>query len=147
MGHINPAAAHLPRHQRRSILKEEERRRACGDWGPWELLSFPRGSACRGWAAEFVRAHRNAVFSVLDRHVGPVRHLAIASLSQIRPTWPEMQRIKNELAGADATAVEVYPPQLEVVDEAPMYHLWVLPQPLEFGLWHVRADDAADAAE
>ena len=62
------------------------------------------------------------------------RHLAISSLSGIRPTWPEAQRMKNELAGDDATAVEVYPPQGEVVDQADMYHLWVLPGPIPFSL-------------
>lgn len=61
-------------------------------------------------------------------------HLAIASLSGERPTWWEMQRIKDELAGPDAMAVEVYPPAAEVVDEADMFHIWVLPQPLTFGL-------------
>ena len=45
-----------------------------------------------------------------------------------------MQRIKDEIAGQDATAVEVYPPHSEIVDQADMYHLWVLPEPLPFSL-------------
>jgi len=45
-----------------------------------------------------------------------------------------MQRIKDELAGHDRTGVEVYPPHDEIVDQADMYHLWVLPEPLPFTL-------------
>ena len=45
------------------------------------------------------------------------------------------ERIKDEIAGPDATAVEVYPPQAEIVDDADMYHLWVLPAPLPFSLF------------
>jgi len=74
------------------------------------------------------------VFSVLERPVVGATHLAITSLSGVRPTWWEAQRIKNEIAGEAATAVEVYPPASEVVDEADMYHLWILPDPLPFSL-------------
>ena len=75
------------------------------------------------------------MFSVLDRPAeAGVRHLAVSSLSGTRPTWREMQRIKNELAGQDATAIEVYPPQDQLVDEADMFHIWVLRGRLPFGL-------------
>lgn len=126
----------VSRNERRRLLAAEERARKSGVWGAWETLTFPRGSTGgSGWAAEFMTAHRNRVFSVLDRTLTDgVRHLAISSLSQIRPTWWEMQRIKNELAGENATAVEVYPPQYQVVDGADMFHLWVLVEALPFGL-------------
>ena len=79
----------------------------------------------------------NDVFSVLDRYLeNGVRHLAITSLSTVRPSWPEMQRIKDEIAGPNATAVEVYPPQNEIVDDADMYHLWVMAGPLDFSLFY-----------
>lgn len=45
-----------------------------------------------------------------------------------------MQRIKNDLAGEDATAIEVYPPQADVIDQADMFHIWVLRGKLPFGL-------------
>jgi hypothetical protein len=87
-----------------------------------------------GWAATFTACHRNKVFAVLDRVAeAGVRHLAVSSLSGIRPTWPEMQRIKDELAGVDATAIEVYPPKAEVIDQADMFHIWVLRGRLPFG--------------
>ena len=41
-------------------------------------------------------------------------------------TWREHQDIKNEIAGDDAIAIEVYPRESEVTDTANLYHLWVL---------------------
>lgn len=132
----NPAIQNRPRNERRFILANEERARKSGRWPKWETKTFPRGTVGpRGWVAEFTRAHTNHVFSVLDRTLPDgTRHFAVTSLSEIRPTWPEMQRIKDELAGVDATAVEVYPPQREIVDDANMYHCWVLPAALPFSL-------------
>jgi hypothetical protein len=50
--------------------------------------------------------------------------------------WTDMQRIKNELIGPDAVAIEVYPAVGNEVDLANMYHMWVLPpgMVLPFGL-------------
>lgn len=131
----------VPAKERQRLLNLERKARQSGQWGEWETLTFPAGlCGGGGWASEFTTAHRNRVFSVLDRMTGPgIRHLAVASLSGIRPTWWEMQRIKDDLAGADATAIEVYPPRTDVVDEADMFHLWVLRGKLPFGL-HVRAE-------
>lgn len=125
----------VDRATRRSLLKSEERNRAAGKWGPWETLTFPKGTIGTGWTYGFATAHKNMVFSVLDRMLeNGVRHLAVSSLSGIRPTWREMQRIKDELAGCDKTAVEVYPPATQIVDEADMFHIWVLTEPLTFSL-------------
>ncbi len=132
----NPAVMTVSRNERRLLLRREEIARASGKWGAWERIDLPRGTGGGGWNQEVRAAHRNAVFAVLDRPLpGGVRHLAISSLSGNRPTWWEAQRIKNEIAGDAATAVEVYPPQGEVVDEADMYHLWVLPEGLSFSLF------------
>lgn len=123
-----------PRAERRAILKAEQTIRTSGAWGPWERVTFPKGTVGkRGWPADFQELFRNSVFAVLSRVVigddgKQYRHLAITSLSETRPTWPEAQRIKNELCGQSSTAVEVYPPAHELVDDANMYHLWVLPE-------------------
>jgi hypothetical protein len=42
--------------------------------------------------------------------------------------WRHLQRIKNELAGGEREAVEIFPPQSQLVDGANQYHLWVLPE-------------------
>jgi hypothetical protein len=131
---VNPAIEHLPRQQRRHILERETSRRKSGNWGPWEIIPLPNGAPGGGWCRDVESAHRNAVFCVLSRpiHDGHY-HLAISSLSGVRPTFHEMQRIKNEILGYEATAVEVYPPQSDLVDDADMFHLWST-DPLTYGL-------------
>jgi hypothetical protein len=41
--------------------------------------------------------------------------------------WSVLQRIKNELVGQDRVAIEVYPREEDLIDDAPMRHLFVLP--------------------
>lgn len=41
-------------------------------------------------------------------------------------TWDELQTLKNEHFGADAVAIEVYPPHSHVANSLPMRHLWKL---------------------
>ena len=38
--------------------------------------------------------------------------------------WRELQRIKNELVGAEVEAVEIYPAESRLVDTSNQYHLW-----------------------
>lgn len=45
----------------------------------------------------------------------------------IKNHWREMQAIKNEVFGREATAIEYYPPESELIDQANIYWLWVLP--------------------
>lgn len=47
-------------------------------------------------------------------------------------SWDELQRIKNEVGYADHDAVEVYPRNSDVINDANMRHLWVLPYRLPF---------------
>ncbi|WP_020178052.1 hypothetical protein [Methylopila sp. M107] len=142
----NRALALVSRAQRRRLLDAEAQARKSGSWPVWRSDPISYGAAGYGWAAEFSTVHHNGVFAVLERAMPDgVRHLGISSLSGVRPTWWEAQRIKDELAGVEATAVEVYPPRDEVVDEADMFHLWVLTAPLPFGLSAHRAADKREA--
>lgn len=132
----NPAMKQIPKRDHMAVLERERKARRTGAWGPWETKGMMPGSVgYDGWLADITRAYRNRCFSVLERRAeAGVVHLAVSSLTGVRPTWQEMQRIKNELAGTDATAIEVYPPQSQVVDAAPMFHIWVLRGQLPFGL-------------
>lgn len=136
---INPAIAHLDRPNQKRILKHEAERRNCGDWGEWTRLSRqqigPTLLRLDGWVRQVSSACRNSVFCVLIREDSTgVIHAAVSSLSGNRPSWYEMQRIKNELFGPEATAVEIYPPAQESVDGSDMFHLWILPGDIPFGL-------------
>lgn len=126
----------VSKKDRQRLLNRERKFRATGDWGHWETMPvFPGSAGNGGWASHVTQRYRNRVFAVLQRNAeAGVIHLAISSLSGIRPTWWEMQRIKDELAGEDTTGIEVYPPKADVVDGADMFHLWVLRGKLPFGL-------------
>jgi len=43
--------------------------------------------------------------------------------------WRHLQRIKNELVGAECDGIELYPSESRVVDTANSYHLWVFKDP------------------
>lgn len=47
-------------------------------------------------------------------------------------SWDELQHIKGACGYGAHDAVEVYPPDVDVVNVANMRHLWVLAQPLLF---------------
>lgn len=42
--------------------------------------------------------------------------------------WRHFQQIKNELAGPEREAIEVYPAESRLVDTSNKWHLWVLPE-------------------
>jgi hypothetical protein len=48
--------------------------------------------------------------------------------------WRHFQAIKNECAGPERTAIEIFPPESQLIDQANEYHLFVLPEgyPLPF---------------
>ena len=78
--------------------------------------------------------------------IGLVEHLMIRSVKNAaagpgggrgdEPPWRDLQRIKDELVGEDLEAVQVCPRKRDVMDQADMFHLWVLPadRALPFGL-------------
>lgn len=139
----HPLLDRVSRSERRRLLVREARARKSGFWGRWELVSNDEardkfrslvGRDPRGWLREVTRCHRCVPFAVLERPVQGATHLAVTCLSGERPSWREMQRIKNDLAGSDRQAVEIYPPEDQIVDEADMYHIWVLDEPLPLTL-------------
>lgn len=97
-------------------------------------------------AKNVVRVLRNDFYVVqwyeFSCAIGNMIHLAIRSIKGAgtsrgtEPRWQELQRIKNEVVGEGAEAVQVCPKQHHLTDQADMYHLFVLPSewPLPFGL-------------
>lgn len=88
-----------------------------------------------------VACHLTPVYSVqiFQRHTdwGRVDHYAIRRHDgKADIPWRDKQRIKSDLAGPGATAIEVFPAESDLTDQANMYHLWVLPAgfDLPFGL-------------
>ncbi|WP_059048705.1 DUF7694 domain-containing protein [Paenibacillus senegalimassiliensis] len=93
-----------------------------------------------GWFAELDRAYTDGEYAVMSRVVetewGQVVHACIRNAENTDIPWAEKQRIKNELLGEERIALEVFPKNSELVDQANMYHLWVLPagMKLPFGI-------------
>jgi hypothetical protein len=48
-------------------------------------------------------------------------------------SWDEMQALKAEAGFGDRWAIEVFPPDSEVVNVANMRHLWLLPDAPAYG--------------
>lgn len=93
----------------------------------------------KGWFGELERVYvsNDRQYCVMtrdiDTHMGKVTHACIRNQGS-RDTkwkgtdipWVEKQRIKNEIFGNEAIAIEIFPKESELVDEANMYHIWIL---------------------
>lgn len=84
-----------------------------------------------GWFGELDRVYtQNNNYVVMVRDVstawGKVQHACMRNAASTDIPWAEKQRIKNEIFGPEAQAIEVFPKESLLVDEANMYHLWVL---------------------
>jgi hypothetical protein len=77
----------------------------------------------------------NNLYSVYVRDIGGgALHISFHRHSRgpVRD-WRHFQAIKNEVAGPERLAIEVFPPESSLVDEANEYHLWVIPEGTEEG--------------
>lgn len=55
-------------------------------------------------------------------------HLSIKRRSKaVIRDWRDLQRIKNDVAGPQREAFEIFPAESRLVDTANQYHLWALP--------------------
>lgn len=88
-------------------------------------------------AIEQLRAHNLSIPTVYgnDRYSVFVRQMGKGALhislhrrdrEPVRD-WRHLQQIKNEVAGPERTAIEVFPPESKLADTANEYHLFVLP--------------------
>lgn len=61
----------------------------------------------------------------------PIVQLSIRRLDRAPcRDWRDFQRIKNQLIGAEAEAIELYPAESRLVDTATQFHLWCVADPL-----------------
>lgn len=117
---------------RHNIMRRAAIFRDNGRWPPWRWSELKPPQSV-GWLSEVSRHAENGVFAALIRDIdaptiGKVTHVAITIVGNATDlTWTERQRIKNELFGRERVAVEVMPPESELVDGANMYHMWVMP--------------------
>jgi hypothetical protein len=71
----------------------------------------------------------NDLYSVFVREIGHgALHISFhrRNRAPVRD-WRHFQAIKNEVAGPERLAVEVFPPESKLTDQSNEYHLWVFP--------------------
>ena len=108
-----------------SAYSQKLLRRLGKSWGPWEdksdTIDHPLAPP------DLIMAWCNQRFAVQQFHRNGLTWLSIRKHvnGSKEPSWAELQRIKNELIGLERQAVQVYPRQSELVDQADMYHLWL----------------------
>ena len=81
------------------------------------------------------RAYRNTRFTVMVYDHSPVSPgTAIRVMVQrhddtpIVRHWSTMQKIKNEIFGAETIAVEYYPAESDLIDDHNIYWFWIFPE-------------------
>lgn len=110
-------------------------------WGEWQVMTRDeaREEARRrtgrepmlvDWVAH-VWVNKRYLVMTANREGGVLQLLIQRTDGRAKRSWHDLQRIKNEVAGPDRVAVEVFPAADRVVDGAHVTHLWVLPAGFE----------------
>lgn len=112
-----------------------------------KLLKKPAGKfervdlAARNAPDWMTRAYSNNHYVVMINDVAKINGISAAKVmiqrhddKPIPGHWRELQNIKNELFGAESTAVEFYPPESQLEDVANIYWLWLMPPESVFSL-------------
>lgn len=102
----------------------------------WKAVEEQRGlgSAPR----EVWVSRRSLVVQVYDEDRGATRlSISYPRTNSSPRDWRFLQNLKNIVMGEDREAVELFPPEADVIQISNMTHLWVLPkgQMLKIG-WH-----------
>ncbi|HEX8773708.1 MAG TPA: hypothetical protein VF735_08855 [Pyrinomonadaceae bacterium] len=110
-------------------------------WGEWQRFPVPAHEGVDPMLNCVYECFRNRFFIVFIGRIpcewGDVDLMMIWREDK-RPiqSWDDLQRIKNGLRGYERTAIEVFPSESRLINEANLRHLWVLPESfkLPFGL-------------
>ena len=103
------------------------------DW-EWRRYNVPEALAQNyPTASKLFAVWKCRKYAVLVRRFPDETMLLTIADPTCRHNWHDMQRIKNDVLGPNWAAVEVYPPQHLVVDEANFYHLWCTIEKLRIG--------------
>jgi len=72
----------------------------------------------------------NELYVVIKKSIGKGGiHLSIRRQDRAAcRDWRHFQKIKNQLAGPEREALELYPAESRLVDGANQFHIWVLPE-------------------
>ena len=137
------------RQQKKEVRKRTQRAQrgaVSTRWSPWRRytrtqrpdLEWPPG-AVASW-------HNDHYVVVVYEHrteLGTLRQLMIQRKNgEAEVPWVDKQRIKDQVVGMAATAVEMFPPHQNKIDSCNCYWLWIWPDdlPCPFDLAAVHAE-------
>lgn len=88
----------------------------------WQPMERVPGAGPETWASDLYHAqvHRDADSAVLCLSVRRLDGLPVHD-------WRHLQAVKNDIAGTDAEAIELYPAASRLVDMSNTYWLWAFP--------------------
>lgn len=125
-----------PKRERLKIARKKAKKGR----GKWEQIDLNSAIAV---PPKCTRAYHNNYYmvTVYDNTYttkGPAIQVMVQphNMLPIKRHWQEMQRIKNELFGKEAVAVEYYPAESKLIDDHNIYHFWIFPEGV-LPLWKV----------
>ena len=117
------------RAQRRALAADNRKQPTCLRLIPrseWPLTANPRGLS-EAWRS------REFLVQIFSHEVAERLSVCRTELSGERwkdgISWDDLQRLKRECGRGDKCAVEIFPPDSEVVNVANMRHLWITEAP------------------
>lgn len=127
----------MSRRERRDYVREARAHltKENGKW-PFVLRNVPRDEWPGGLPDTLIKVMRSRVFMMqCYQEADGVLRLSVHRTAITDSgdwvegiTWDDLQTLKREAGYADRHAVEVYPPDRDVVNVANIRHLWVLPE-------------------
>ena len=132
----------LPAAERKNLWRQIEKK---NDSYPTQLIPVPESQWPKTMAGESrpVRVMRSRDFiAMIYLESGGIRRISIKRTNFERTTglwnddisWEELMVLKHEVGFGELCAVEVFPPDKDIVNVASMRHLWILPVPPHF-MW------------
>lgn len=120
-------------------------------WKPLEQIPFPKAEHFKAVGGDDLaddEAWTNDLYQVFVKYMAPPEELRGFDLSSDPRAgflqlsikrhdrdpardWRHLQQIKNEVAGPEREALELFPRESRLMDTANQYHLWVFPEGLE----------------
>lgn len=124
-------------------MKKRKPQTKAREWGEWQEATVlpknkPESISDEDWSRylkyrDEIRVWINDIYQVAENEVTDdtgAKWIWLSIKRRDKKTvhdWRHLQRIKNELVGYEREAIEIYPPDSQLVDEANQYHLWVMP--------------------
>lgn len=118
------------REQRRQLARENAKQPVVLQEVPREQWPQPNAPQLRVWRSRDFLVQEFAAQAPAVVRLSVCRTTVAGDRWQDGITWDELQRLKRECGYGDRDAIEIFPPDRDVVDVAAMRHLWVMAEPV-----------------